>query len=124
MVRSPADVPTKRLTASPDLPGTQSVSAARTSIPSPLRIRCISSATSRSFLAPEQTSMLDDRHTAAKAPEGLREFEAQIAAAEHDQMWRRLGGLSYGLKPLLNSDAPAFRGSPPFSWSALTLDLA
>ena len=53
-------------------------------------IRCISSATSRSSRLIELRPMLDDRHAAAEAAIGLRQFEADIAAAEHDQMWRHI----------------------------------
>ena len=34
--------------------------------------------------------MLDDRHAAAEAAVGLRQFEADIAAAEHDQVRRQI----------------------------------
>jgi hypothetical protein len=38
----------------------------------------------------EPSSMLDDRHAAAEATIGLRQFETDIAAAEHDQMRRQI----------------------------------
>ena len=60
------------------------------SMPSPLRMRCISSAMSASSRPISRGTVLDDRHAAAEAPIRLRHFDADIAAAEHDQMRRRV----------------------------------
>jgi len=40
--------------------------------------------------ADQPGSGLDDRHTAAKAPVSLRQFEADKAASQHDQMRRQI----------------------------------
>jgi hypothetical protein len=59
-------------------------------MPSLLRIRCISSATSASLSAHQPRPALNDRNAAAKAPVSLRQFEPDIAATEHDQVRRQI----------------------------------
>jgi|GEM_PF-5423744 len=56
-------------------------------MPSPLKIRRISSAHVGIFATDALRSILDDPHAATEATISLCQFEADISAAEHDQVW-------------------------------------
>ena len=76
---------------SPERPRTLTTSApVRTSMPSSLRMRCISSATSESSRPKSRGPLSDDRHPAPKTAESLSHFDADITAAKHDQVRRHV----------------------------------
>ena len=87
----PDGVRTTRRTVCPERPCTSSTSA-ETTMSMPSSPRMLSDLFRHvGVLAPgELRSVLDDGHAAAEAAVGLRQFEADIAAAEHDQMRRQI----------------------------------
>ena len=80
-----------RLTSSPDRPCTSRVSAASRISNTFVAENPLHLVRDVGILAGhELRPMLDDRHAAAEATISLGQFEADIAAAEHDQMCRQV----------------------------------
>ena len=82
----------RRRTATPSSCGARLMHSApvRTAMPSASRMSAIASETSSSSRAISRGAHLDDRHLGAEAAVHLRELEADVAAADDDQVPRQL----------------------------------